>query len=246
MSKNELIPMHENESGDILISGRELHEFLEVGTRYDIWFERMADYGFVENQDFVAVDQKRTTAQGNATTFKDHHLKLDMAKEIAMIQRTEKGKMARQYFLKLERLWNSPEMVMKRALKFANQRVEQLRGQMELDKPFTQFGKQVSNSNAAIPIGSFAKEIHDKQGIKIGRNNMFAWLRDRGYLIKSGREKNNPVQRYIDQGLFVSKPTIISRPDGDDLQRSTTLITGKGQVRVLDELLAEKKAAADG
>lgn len=75
--------------GEIVVSGRELHEFLEVGTRYDKWITRMIEYGFYENQDYVAVAQKRPTAQGNETTYIDHALKLDMAKEISMIQRNE-------------------------------------------------------------------------------------------------------------------------------------------------------------
>ena len=69
---NELIKVELNEKQEPIVSGRMLHEFLEVGTRYDIWFSRMTEYGFMENQDFEAIDQKRTTAQGNQTSFTDH------------------------------------------------------------------------------------------------------------------------------------------------------------------------------
>src|SRR5690606_18886775 len=110
---NELITTTQNESGEIIVSGRELHEFLEVKTPYKQWFDRMTEYGFQEEFDFIALAQKSVTAQGNAISLTDHHIKLDMAKEIAMIERTEKGKQARQYFLQLENMWNSPEMVMK-------------------------------------------------------------------------------------------------------------------------------------
>jgi len=91
-----------SENHEQLVGGRELHEFLEIGTQYSKWFERMCDYGFVENTDYVAVSQKRLTAQGNETEYTDHAIKLDMAKEIAMIQRSEKGKQARQYFIEAE------------------------------------------------------------------------------------------------------------------------------------------------
>ncbi len=120
---NELITTTQNESGEIIISGRELHEFLEIKSRYNDWFERMSEYGFENEVDFIAITQKRVTAQGNTISQTDHHIKLDMAKEIAMIQRTEKGKQARQYFLRLEKMWNSPEMVMRRALQYADVQV---------------------------------------------------------------------------------------------------------------------------
>ena len=85
------------------VSARELHEFLEIGTRFDKWFGRMCEYGFDENSDFRAIAQKRPTAQGNITTYIDYEITLDMAKEISMLQRTEKGKQARQYFIQCEK-----------------------------------------------------------------------------------------------------------------------------------------------
>ncbi|WP_270346497.1 antA/AntB antirepressor family protein, partial [Lactococcus petauri] len=88
---NQLINITQNENNESVVSGRELHDFLEVGTQYTKWFERMVEYGFAENIDFVAISQKRRTAQGNQTEYTDHALKLDMAKEISMIQRTAKG-----------------------------------------------------------------------------------------------------------------------------------------------------------
>lgn len=110
--------------------------------------------------------------------------------------------------------------------------------QIEQDRPYTNFGKQVSHSNGAINIGDFCKIIYQKHGVSMGRNKMFAWLRDHGYLIKSGREKNSPKQIYVDQGLFISVPTIVARAEGD-VQRSTTMITGKGQVKITHQILSE-------
>lgn len=124
----DLIPTV-TENDRIIVNGRDLHEFLEVKTAYKDWFPRMLKYGFEENIDFIAMAQKRATAQGNETTFMDHHLTIDMAKEISMLQRNEKGKQARQYFLELERKWNSPEMIMKRAMDYLNDRVEKLETQ---------------------------------------------------------------------------------------------------------------------
>lgn len=125
---NELIPTHSNENGNLLVSGRDVHGFLKIGTQYTKWFDRMIEYGFQENVDFILVSQKRPTNNPKNPTveFIDHHIKIEMAKEICMIQRNEKGKQARQYFLDLERKWNSPEMVIKRAHEFLEKKVAAL------------------------------------------------------------------------------------------------------------------------
>lgn len=100
---NELIKITQNEKGENAVSARGLHEFLGIETRYNDWFNRMLEYGFIENQDFIAITQKRVTAQGNETTYQDHIVTLDMAKELSMIQRTDKGKQARRYFIECEK-----------------------------------------------------------------------------------------------------------------------------------------------
>ena len=230
----QLITTTNNEQGEIIVSGRELHEFLEVKTAYKDWFPRMKEYGFVEGQDFSSFLSGSTGGRPS----QDHHIKLDMAKELAMIQRTEKGKQARQYFLQVEKAWNSPEMIIKRAMQIQDRKILELQNQIQEDKRYTDFGKVVEMSEAAVNVGAFVKIIFDKHGINIGRNKMFDWLRDKGYLIKSGREKNNPKQQYIEQGLFELRPTIISRSEGD-VQSHTTLITGKGQVKLTEVLLQE-------
>ena len=100
----ELIKIIERE-GRQLVSGRELHEFLEIRTKYKDWFRRIVEYGFEEEIDFIRVAQKRATnnLKNPVTTVIDHAISIDMAKEISMIQRTEKGKVARQYFINCEK-----------------------------------------------------------------------------------------------------------------------------------------------
>lgn len=100
----ELIKIIERE-GRQLVSGRELHEFLEIRTKYKDWFRRMVEYGFEEEIDFIRVAQKRATnnLKNPVTTVIDHAISIDMAKEISMIQRTEKGKIGRQYFINCEK-----------------------------------------------------------------------------------------------------------------------------------------------
>lgn len=107
----ELIPVnYENES--ITISARELHTFLEVNTRYNDWIKRMLEYGFEEGQDFTLVSQKRVTnnPKNPNTELFDYLLTIEAAKEISMIQRNEKGKMARKYFIEIEKRWNDPTL----------------------------------------------------------------------------------------------------------------------------------------
>lgn len=99
---NELIKITKDENGNSVVSGRELHDFLGVQTKYTQWFERMVSYGFTENVDFIGFSQKREKPTDGRPTI-DHALTLDMAKEISMIQRTEKGKQARQYFIEVEK-----------------------------------------------------------------------------------------------------------------------------------------------
>ena len=132
---NNLINVTLNENQEPVVSGRQLHQALGVKTRYNDWFNRMIDYGFAENEDYLAITQKRVTAQNNETTFNDHVLKLDMAKEIAMIQRTDKGKEVRQYFIQVEKDFNSPEKIMARALKIADRKIIKLEATIEEQRP---------------------------------------------------------------------------------------------------------------
>lgn len=126
--EKELIKTNCTDNG-ITISGRELHEFLEIKTEYKDWMPRMIGYGFIENVDFNVLNFEQVRKEGNRNVKRiitDHEIKLDMAKEIAMIQRNEKGKKARRYFIEVEKAWNTPEMIMKRALEIANRKVQEL------------------------------------------------------------------------------------------------------------------------
>jgi anti-repressor protein len=243
---NELITTSQNDHGEIILSGRELHEFLEVGTRYDTWFNRMVEYGFAENIDFIMVAQKRATnnPKNPFTEFVDHHIKLDMAKEIAMIQRTEKGKQARQYFLQLEKMWNSPEMVMKRALEYADRQVKKLEEQIQIDKPKVFFAEALESSKDSILINELAK-ILKKNGIDIGEKRLFDWMRENGYLIKQkGESYNLPTQKSMDLGLMeIKKGFRGSTSEGIKTTR-TTKITAKGQIYFVNKFLKEGEATA--
>lgn len=127
---NELINVTLNENHEPVVSARQLHETLEVKTEYKKWFKRMAEYGFAENEDYLRVTQKCPTL-GGLQDMTDHVIKLDMAKEIAMIQRTDKGKEVRKYFIQVEKDFNSPEKIMARALLMADKKIKLLESQNE-------------------------------------------------------------------------------------------------------------------
>ena len=230
----QLVTLNENQ--EPIVSGRTLHKELGVQTEYKKWFGRMAEYGFTEGDDFVRVTQKWDTP-GGIQNVTDHALKLDMAKEIAMIQRTEKGKQVRQYFIQVERDYNSPEKIMARALNIANTRLSLLETTLEQMKPKALFADAVAASKTSILIGELAKII-TQNGYNIGQNRLFGWLRDRGYLHRGGSSRNLPTQRYMEMGLFEIKETTHTNPDGTVLITQTTKVTGKGQQYFINKFLA--------
>lgn len=233
---NELITVNLNDNQEPVVSGRQLHEVLGVKTKYADWFARMIEYGFNEGQDFLLLKNEQQTGRGGHNKV-DHVIKLDMAKEIAMIQRTEKGKEVRQYFIQVEKDFNSPEKIMARALLLADKKISKLEAQVEADKPKVLFANAVSASQTSILIGDFAKLLR-QNGRNIGQNRLFTWLRDNGFLIsRKGNSWNMPTQRSMDMGLFEIKETTISHADGHITISKTPKITGKGQVYFMEKLL---------
>ncbi|HBF6021163.1 TPA: phage antirepressor KilAC domain-containing protein [Clostridioides difficile] len=237
-----LIKVGVNEHQEQILSARDLHEFLEVGSRYNDWFNRMIGYGFVENEDFISITQKKVTAQGNETEYIDHVIKLDMAKEIAMIQRNEKGKQARKYFLQIEKDWNTPEKVMARALIVANKTIEKKSREIEekdkviqLQQPKVLFADSVASSDNSILVGELAKLLR-QNGIDTGQNRLFDWLRNNGYLIKrKGEDYNAPTQKSVDLGVIETKEGTRVHPDGHTSITKTPKITGKGQIYFINK-----------
>ncbi|HEN5754372.1 TPA: antA/AntB antirepressor family protein [Streptococcus agalactiae] len=159
---NELITVTLNDSHEPVVSGRQLHEALGVRTRYDNWFSRMTEYGFTENQDYLVTSIFGHNSNGGRQNKVDHIVKLDMAKEIAMIQRTDKGKQVRTYFIQIEKDYNSPEKIMARALLMADKKVHKLEAQIEADRPKVLFADAVSASKSSCLIGELAKILKQK------------------------------------------------------------------------------------
>lgn len=222
------------------VLGRDLHAALKVQTPYDKWFPRMCEYGFEAGKDFSTFLSESTGGRPGT----NHQLTIPMAKEICMLQRTDKGKEFRQYFIKVEEQWNTPEAVMARALQYAQKRLDAvihsnrlLEQQIEHDKPKVVFADAVSTAKTSILIGDLAKLIK-QNGVDMGQKRLFEWLRTNGYLIKSGSSKNMPIQRYMEQGLFEVKESVVANPDGSSRVTRTTKVTGKGQQYFINLFLA--------
>ena len=227
-----------NDNHEPVVSGRTLHRELGVNSNYTTWFDRMTEYGFTEGVDYHVYLPNSESKHGRGGHNKvDHVLKLDMAKEIAMIQRTEKGKEVRQYFIQVERDYNSPEKIMARALLMANNKVLTLETQVEELKPKALFADAVAASKTSILIGELAKLLN-QNGVEIGRTRLFAWMRENGYLIKrKGQDWNTPTQRAMEKVLFEIKERTHSNPDGSIIISKTTKVTGKGQQYFINKFL---------
>lgn len=225
---NELFNVTTN--GDKLtLSARELHKELNVTDRFTRWFERMGEYGFEENIDFTSVKSSTLVNNGATRELQDYRITLDMAKEIAMLQRNEKGKEIRRKLIELEKAWNSPEKVMARALDIAHKTIANLQIENEEMKPKAIFADAVATSDTSILIGDLAKLIK-QNGTDIGQKRLFERMRNDGYLIKKGTSKNMPTQVAMEKGLFEVKERVINNPDGSTRITRTTKVTGRGQI----------------
>lgn len=232
---NEIITVnYDNEQPTV--SARELYEFLEVKDHYRTWFPRMCEYGFEEGKDFRAFF--RETSNGRPAH--DAEITIDMAKELCMLQRNDKGKQARQYFLQLERDWNSPEKVMARALQIAHKRIHTLSEKIEQDAPKVLFADSVATAKTSILIFDLAKIIK-QNGVDMGGKRLFAWMRENGYLVRrQGTDYNMPTQRSMELGLFEVKETSVTHADGHISVNKTPKVTGKGQQYFVNKILGDR------
>lgn len=200
----------------------------------------MCEYGFSEDRDYTPYIFVHPQNKQEIT---DHQLTLDMAKELCMIQRTEIGRRFRQYFIEIEKSWNDPVLVMGRALEAQKQAAErlsetvhQLEVKIEQDKPKIIFADAVETAQTSILIGDLAKLLK-QNGVDIGQKRLFEYMRQHGYLIKTGNSKNMPTQKSMDMKLFEVKERTINNPDGTIRVTKTTKVTGKGQTYFINRFL---------
>lgn len=244
---NELIKVNYENADRPTVSGRELWEALEVGTPYHKWIARMCEYGFSENVDFVTVDKKVRRADGAEMpqTQHDHQITIPMAKELCMLQRTEKGKFWRQYFIGVEEKWNSPEAIMARALQFSNAKLKQLEThccQLETTvavqeqqiaelQPKASYYDVVLNCKDLLSITTIAKD-YGKSGVWLNR-----YLHENGVQYKQGQNWLL-YQKYAEKGYTSTKTQTFNGMDGQQHTKVHTYWTQKGRLFIYDLLKA--------
>lgn len=219
---NELIKVnYDSERPTVL--GRDLHSFLEAKARYNDWFSRMCEYGFAEGVDFYSFLSKTSDGGRPAT---DHQLTIEMAKEICMLQRNEKGRQARQYFINLEKAWNTPEMIMSRALKMAENTIRslkltnsQLTVENQIMQPKADYFDELVDRNLLTSFRETAKQLNIKE------KEFISFLLEKKYIY---RDKKGKLMPYADKnkGLFEIKETFNEKTQWSGTQ---TLITPKGR-----------------
>jgi len=242
---NELIKVN-YETENPTVSGRDLHEFLGVGTLYKDWFPRMCEYGFSEGIDFNLLIFEQVQKEGERDVTRkvaDHALSFDMAKELCMLARSEKGKQARQYFIAIEKSWNSPELVMARAIKLADMRIKQQDGQIRLLesentqqkqiigelKPKADYVDYILSSSGTMAITQIAADY----GLSANKLNKI--LRDEGIQ----RKVNGQwilLCEYMNMGYTDSDTISITHSDGRPGTVLFTKWTQKGRLKINDLL----------
>ncbi|WP_317405276.1 phage antirepressor KilAC domain-containing protein [Megamonas funiformis] len=221
-----------NENGEPTISGRMLYDFLEVKEKYTQWFNRKSK-GFIENVDFVPYSEK--TESGGVSGVKvilNHVLTLDMAKHLAMMQQNEKGMIARQYFIDIGKKWNSPEMVMSRALTIANknllmkdEQILKLTTENQIMKPKADYFDELVDRNTLTNFRDTAKMLH------IGQKYFINWLLERKFVYRNIKGKLQPYSQFIandsnGKGYFEVKE---QKAKDDSWSGIQTLITPRGR-----------------
>lgn len=238
---NKLIEIQVNENQEQTISGRELHMFLGIETKYNDWFQRMLQYGFEDGQDFNLLKKEQVQIEGKREVRReiaDHIMKLDMAKELCMLTRNEKGKQARTYFIEVERDWNSPEKVMARALLIANKQIDTLRLENTVQrqvisefKPIKEYVDTILSSEDTVTITQIAADY----GLSAKALNKI--LNEQGLIRKVGGQwvlYSNHMQK----GYTKSETIDVTRSDGSIKVVMNTKWTQKGRLKIHELLTA--------
>lgn len=222
---NELIKIN-YDSDRPTVLGRDLHKALEVKTRYADWFSRMCEYGFAESTDYTCFSNLSSENQHGGQNKIDHQLTIEMAKEICMIQRSEKGKQCRQYFIAVEEQFNNPQAIMARALRVADEELKRLHitvSQLTVDnqimKPKAEYFDELVDRNLLTSFRETAKQL----GIK--EKTFIQFLMDKKYIYRDKKGKLMPYANKND-GLFELKECFDNKTKWSGTQ---TLITPKGR-----------------
>lgn len=224
-----------------LVSARELHKGLDLKKKFSAWWEQNSK-DFEEGTDFVREPESYLTKSGNhgsLRAYDDYLLTIDMAKELCMMSKTEKGKEVRKYFIEVERKWNDPQEVIRRGYAILQNENTRLKLENKQMKPKALFADAVATSKNDILIGQLAKILR-QNGYETGQNRLFKWLREHHYLCSKGLKYNQPTQKAMELGLFRVKERAVNNPDGSSRITVTTKVTGKGQQYFINRLLSSE------
>lgn len=224
---NELLKVNEEEQ---TVSARDLHDVLEATERFSVWIQRYIP-NFIEGEDFTSVSKLTVVNNGAERELDDYALTIDTAKHICLMSRTEKGKQCRQYLIDIEKAWNTPEQILARALKVADQTIASLKDNLKEMQPKAEFFDAVTDSKDAIPMANVAKVLN----MGIGRNKLFSILRDENIL----QHDNIPYQEYIDREYFRVVEQKYDKPYGEIGINIKTLVFQKG-IDYIRKLLIKK------
>lgn len=233
---NELIKI-EVVQGKETVNARELHEFLESKRQFSNWIKtQIENYNFTQGTDFIKLNR---FVKSNSKAMTEYHISIDMAKELSMVERNEKGKQARQYFIdrdnQLAFVVQLPKTY-KEALQELLLKVEEnekLEFKLKEAQPKIEFANHVEVSEDSISVADFAKLLH-KKGVKIGQNRLFKYFYDQKYLMDSDK----PYQKWMDQGLFEIKKISFINGRKEEKTAHKVMVTGKGQIR-LTEMISD-------
>lgn len=223
----ELIKVNYDNADRPTVSGRELHEALEVKTAYKDWFPRMCEYGFEEEKDYSVTLIFEHNSNGGKQNHKDHQLTIPMAKELCMLQRTDKGKQMRQYFIAVEEQWNSPDAIMARALQLSNAKLKEMQitvstltVENQIMKPKAEYFDELVDRNLLTGIRETAGELGVKQ------NQFVTFLLEKKYMYRDKKGKLTAYAKPLADGLFERKECM-----NEKTQRKGTqdLVTPKGR-----------------
>ncbi|WP_429976307.1 phage antirepressor KilAC domain-containing protein [Enterococcus sp. DIV0086] len=222
---NELVRVTSNENDEQLVSARELHKSLELKTRFSQWVTQNFKL-FRKNIDFTSVVSTAVVNNGALRELQDYALSVEIAKHIVMMTGAPKGFEVRDY-ISVEQAWNNPDVFVKRAVLIQQKKIDTLQLENQELRPKALFADAVDASKTSILIGDLAKLIK-QNGVDIGQNRLFQWLRDNGCLIARKSESYNmPTQRSLELDIAEIKERTHNNPDGN-IQISRTLkITGK-------------------
>lgn len=225
-----------------VVSARELHKGLKIKTRFNEWVSQNFKE-FEGEQDYMSAVATADMPNGGVKHINDYILTIDMAKQLCLMSRTELGKKYRKYFLELERKWNDPQEVVKRGYAILQNENARLKIENQAMKPKALFADSVAASHTTILIGELAKILRGN-GINIGANRLFQWMRDQGYLIsRKGTDYNMPTQRSMNLGLFKIKESTITHSNGSVSISKTTKVTGKGQQYFINKFMKMNETA---